>query len=65
MTHDGSKAQATVLALLRKGQITMSEAGRLAGVSKQLVRHWVTVRGIDVAAAREAYLQKTWKQALR
>jgi hypothetical protein len=65
MTHDGSREQAAALALLRKGQITMSEAGRLVGVSKQLVRHWVTVRDIDVAAAREAYLRRTWKGALR
>ena len=65
MTLDGSKEQAAALALLRKGLVTQSEAAELAGASKQLVRHWCLRRGIDTAAAREAYLRKTWQRALR
>jgi hypothetical protein len=65
MTLDGSKAQAAALVLLRKGVVTQSEAAALAGASKQLVRHWCLRRGIDTAAAREAYLRKMWQRALR
>jgi hypothetical protein len=65
MTLDGSKAQAVALSLLRKGVVTQSEAAALTGASKQLVRHWCLRRGIDCAAAREAYLRKTWRKALR
>jgi hypothetical protein len=50
---------------LRKGLVTQSEAAELAGASKQLVRHWCLRRGIDTAAARAAYLRKTWQGALR
>ena len=65
MTHEGSREQAAALALLRKGLVTQSEAAELAGASKQLVRHWCLRRGIDTAAAREAYLRKTWRAAMR
>jgi hypothetical protein len=65
MTHEGSREQAAALALLRKGLVTQSEAGRLTGASQQLVRHWCLRRGIDTAAAREAYLRRTWRSALR
>ena len=65
MTLDGSKQQTAALALLRKGIVTQSEAAALIGASKQLVRHWCLRRGIDTAAAREAYLRKTWQRALR
>jgi hypothetical protein len=65
MTLDGSKQQAAALALLRAGLITMSEASRLADCSPQLVRHWCLRRGIDTVAAREVYLRKTWRKALR
>jgi hypothetical protein len=65
MTLDGSKQQAAALSLLRKGLVTQSEAAHLAGASKQLVRHWCLRRGIDCAAAREAYLRRVWRTAMR
>jgi hypothetical protein len=65
MTLDGSREQAAALALLRRGLVTQSEAAMLTGASKQLVRHWCLRRGIDTAAAREAYLRKAWRAALR
>ena len=64
MTHDGSKEQAAALALLRKGLVTQSEAAKLVGASKQLVRHWCLRRGIDTAAARETYLRRVWRDAI-
>jgi hypothetical protein len=65
MTLDGSKQQAMALDLLRKGLVTQSEAAALIGASKQLVRYWCLRSGIDTAAAREAYLRKTWQRAFR
>jgi hypothetical protein len=64
MTHDGSKEQAAALALLRKGLVTQSEAAKLTGASKQLVRHWCLRRKINTAAAREAYLRRVWRDAI-
>jgi transposase-like protein len=50
------------LALLAKGLVTMSEAARLAGVSRQLVRYWA--RDIPVDDVREQLLLKMWARKL-
>lgn len=51
------------LKLLRRGLVTQSEAARLAGVSRQLMRHWALE--IDTEAAREHFLTALWQKSLR
>lgn len=61
MTSDDTTKKAA-LSLLRKGLVNQSEAARLAGVSRQLMRHWA--REIPVDAARNSLLSKLWRQAI-
>ncbi len=51
------------LALLRRGEATVSEAAELAGVSRQLVHAWCRVAGIDAIEKRRARLAKLWRRA--
>lgn len=55
-------AKAAAIALLSKGLITTAEAARLAGISRQLLRHWA--KDIPVKRNREAVLAKLWRQAM-
>jgi len=55
--------RAVALALLKRGEITMAEAARWAGVSRMAVMKWCRAAGIDVAAARAAHIEKRWYQA--
>jgi Helix-turn-helix domain len=48
--------KAAALKLLRRGVITQSEASKLAGISRQLVRYWVK----DMPDARPGYLARLW-----
>lgn len=52
-----------MLALLRRGEATVSEAAELAGVSRQLVHAWCRVAGIDAIEKRRARLAKLWRRA--
>lgn len=56
-------AKAAAVALLSKGLITPAEAARLAGVSRQLLRHWA--KDIPVKRNRDAVLAKLWRQAMK
>jgi hypothetical protein len=58
---DSTKAAA--LRLLRRGLVTQAEAARLAGVSRQLVRHWA--RDMPIDEAREAALKRLWQRATK
>jgi hypothetical protein len=58
-TNDDS-TKAAVLKLLKRGQVTQSEAARLAGRSRQIVAHWA--KGLP--DARAEYLAKLWARAL-
>lgn len=58
-TFDPS-TKAAVLKLLRRGLITVPEAAKVSGLSRQILHHWV--RGEDLAGAREAYLAKLWRR---
>jgi hypothetical protein len=51
------------LDLLRRGEITMAEAARWAGVSRMAVTKWCRAAGIDAAACRAAHVEKRWHQA--
>ncbi len=59
MTSDDSIKRA-VLKLLKRGQVTQSEAAHLAGRSRQIVRHWAK----DLPDARQGYLAKLWAKAI-
>ncbi len=61
-TNDDSTKRAA-LSLLRRGMVTQSEAARLAGISRQLMRHWAGE--LDAMDAREALLAKLWDRAIR
>jgi transposase-like protein len=56
-------AKAAAIALLTKGLASQSEVARLAGVSRQLVRHWA--QDIPVDRNRDAVLTKLWRQELK
>ena len=44
--------------LLRAGEITMAEAARLGGVSRQAVAKWCAAAGIDAPAERVARIKR-------
>jgi DNA-binding transcriptional regulator YdaS (Cro superfamily) len=56
--------RAALLALIRAGRITVSEAAALAGVSRQAVSAWCRRARIDAAAARARYLAEAAAEAL-
>lgn len=58
-TKDAS-AKAAALALLSKGLITRAEAAKLAGISRQLSRHWAK----GVKDRREVILAKLWAREM-
>jgi transposase-like protein len=59
-TFDPSTKAAAVY-LLRRGMATYQEVATLAGVSRQIVRHWAQ----EFPTAREEYLAKVWERARR
>jgi predicted DNA-binding protein (UPF0251 family) len=61
MTDQDTK-KAAALRLLKRGLVTQSEAASLAGVSRQLMRHWS--RDLP-KEARDAHLQALWAKETR
>ena len=59
------EARRAALALLSQGMITIAEAVELAGVSRQLMHHWVRRAGIDWQRIRQARLAAWWRKELR
>lgn len=55
-------AKAAAIALLTKGLASQSEVARLAGVSRQLVKHWA--RDVPIERNRNAVLSKLWRREL-
>lgn len=55
-------ARKAALSLLSKGLLTQAEAAQLAGVSRQLMRHWA--REVPAIRNREALLAKLWRKEL-
>lgn len=53
------------MVLLERGQVTLSEAAELAGVSRQLVYAWCRRAGIDWKVARQQRLEREWLKAER
>jgi predicted HTH domain antitoxin len=64
MEHDEAARRAAI-ALLAAGEITAAEASRLAGVSRQLMAHWIKRAGIDWRRIRAARLAKEWRKATK
>ena len=62
MTSDDIIKRAA-LSLLARGLVTQSEAARLAGISRQLMRHWA--KDIPCDRNRDAYLGKLWAKATK
>jgi hypothetical protein len=61
MTTDDSMKD-SVLKILAEGLATQSEMARLAGVDRQLVRHWAMRARIDPVKARAKVLVKLWNK---
>lgn len=55
-------AKAAAIALLTKGLASQSEVARLAGVSRQLVKHWA--QDIPIDRNRNAVLKKLWRREI-
>jgi hypothetical protein len=55
-------AKAAAIPLLAKGLASQSEVARLAGESRQLIRHWSA--DIPIEEARDAVLAKLWRAEL-
>jgi predicted HTH domain antitoxin len=60
MTDQDITKQAA-LSLLEQGVATLSEAARLAGQSRQIMRYWAR----ELPEARSKYLRAEWKKALK
>jgi predicted HTH domain antitoxin len=58
------EAKRAALALLARGLITRAEAAQLAGVSHQLMRHWLRRSGIDHERMRDTRLADLWRKEL-
>lgn len=56
--------RAYALDLLKRGEITMAEAARWAGVSRNAVMKWCRAAGIDPTAARAEHVRKRWYQTV-
>lgn len=53
----------TVLAMLKAGFLTQSEAAKIAGVTRQCMGQWVRKARIQPAAAREKHLRELVRNA--
>lgn len=65
MTIPDNSTKAAAIKLLERGEITLSEAARLAGTSKQAAQQWARGRELDLNAARERHLARIWTKALK
>jgi len=61
-TNTENPARRPTLALVAAGKILPVEAARLAGVSRQRMNQWLRAAGIDPSKARDAFVQKLWRQ---
>jgi transposase-like protein len=60
-TVSSDETRRAALEMLGEGVATLSEVARLAGVDRQLVRHWAMRAGIDVGKTRAARLREIWR----
>jgi transposase-like protein len=64
-TDISDQTRRAALEMLGEGLATLSEVARLAGVDRQLVRHWAMRAGINVTKSRAAWLSKAWRLKLK
>jgi len=60
-----TEAKRAALALLARGMVTIAEAAEHAGVSRQLMHHWVKRAGVDWQRIRRARRARWWRKELR
>jgi transposase-like protein len=65
MTTDHSTERQAAVAMARTGIATAGELARLAGVSRQLMRHWLSQADLDVPRIREERLAREWQRRTR
>jgi hypothetical protein len=64
-TEMADQTRRAALEILGEGLATQSEVARIAGVDRQLVRHWAMRAGINVAKVRMAWLRETWRRKIQ
>jgi transposase-like protein len=64
-TDISDHARRAALEMVGEGLATLSEVARLAGVDRQLVRHWAMRAGINVTKSRAAWVGKAWRVKLK
>jgi len=52
------------MTLLACGEITPAELTELAGVSRQLMHHWIRRSGVDWLRIRKARLMRRWRKEM-
>ncbi len=65
MPKDYTVARRAAVELARNGEATLAEIARLAGTSRQLVRHWILSAKVDAESRRQAHLRKLWRRHLK
>src|SRR5262249_16185593 len=58
------EARAAAVGLLARGLMTPGQAARFAGVSRQLVRHWLKAAGIDWKRAWDRRQAGLWRREI-
>lgn len=59
------EAKRAALGLLARGMVTIAEAAEHAGVSRQLMHHWVRRAGVDWRRIRQARRATWWRKELK
>jgi transposase-like protein len=60
-----AEARRAAVSLIARGIASIPEVARLAGVSRQLVRHWCKRAGVDVSRTRQRKLADAWRKEMR
>jgi hypothetical protein len=58
------EARRAVVTLMRRGLVTVPEAAALAGVSRQLVRHWCKRARIVIGQSRNTRIANEWRKVI-
>lgn len=58
-------ARWAAIGLLARGIITIAEAAKLAGVSRQLMHKWVDIARVDHRRIRRRRIAQLWRRAIR
>jgi transposase-like protein len=61
---DDFETRQAVVALLARGEVTVSDAARLAGVSRQTARYWATSAGVQWRKIRRRRLAVLWRREM-